>query len=51
MLLYMPTKVYSEKECIKNHAKEIASLGKKAMVVTGKHSARKCGDLQDMEDA
>lgn len=51
MLLYMPTKVYSEKECIKNHAKEIASLGKKAMVVTGKHSARKCGALQDMEDA
>ena len=51
MQLYMPTKVYSEKECIKNHAKEIASLGKKAMVVTGKHSARKCGALQDMEDA
>lgn len=50
MQLYMPTKVYSEKECIKNHAKEIVSFGKKAMVVTGKNSARKCGALQDMED-
>lgn len=50
MQLYMPTKVYSEKECIKNHAKEIASFGKKAMLVTGKNSARKCGALQDMED-
>lgn len=50
MLLYMPTKVYSEKECVKNHAKEIASFGKKAMVVTGKHSARKSGALQDIED-
>lgn len=50
MQLYMPTKVYSEKECVINHAKEIASLGKKAMLVTGKNSARKCGALQDVED-
>ncbi len=50
MLLYMPTKVYSEKDCVKNHAKEFASFGKKAMIVTGKHSARKSGALQDIED-
>lgn len=51
MLLYMPTKVYSEQECVKNHAKELASFGKRAMLVTGKHSARKSGALQDIEDA
>lgn len=50
MLLYMPTKVYSEQECVKNHAKEIAAFGKKAMIVTGKHSARKNGALQDITD-
>lgn len=51
MLLYMPTKVYSENNCVKNHGKELASFGKKAMIVTGKHSARKNGSLQDVEDA
>ncbi|MBQ3512269.1 MAG: iron-containing alcohol dehydrogenase, partial [Lachnospiraceae bacterium] len=50
MLLYMPTKVYSEKDCVKNHAKEFASFGKRAMVVTGKYSARKSGALQDIEE-
>lgn len=51
MLLYMPTKVYSESNCVKNHGKELASFGKKALLVTGKHSARKNGALQDVEDA
>lgn len=51
MLLYMPTKVYSEKECVKNHEKELAFFGKKAMIVTGKYSSRKNGALQDVEDA
>ena len=51
MLLYVPTKVYSETECVKNHAKELGSFGKKAMLVTGKHSARKSGAMQDVEEA
>ena len=51
MLLYMPTKVYSEKDCVKNHAKEFASFGKRAMVIMGKYSARINGALQDVEDA
>lgn len=50
MQLYMPTKVYSEQECIKNHAKELVSLGSKAMLVTGKHSSRANGSLADVED-
>ena len=48
MQLYMPTKVYSEENCVKNHAKELASFGTKAMIVTGRHSARRTGALQDV---
>lgn len=48
MLLFMPTKVYSENSCVKNHAKELASYGKKAMIVTGKHSAEANGSLADV---
>lgn len=48
MLLFMPTKVYSENNCVKNHGKELASYGKKAMIVTGKHSAEANGSLADV---
>lgn len=48
MLLFMPTKVYSEKDCVKNHGKELASYGKKALLVTGKHSAKENGSLADV---
>ena len=48
MQLYMPTKVYSEENCVINHAQEIATLGTKAMIVTGKHSAAKSGALRDV---
>lgn len=51
MKLYMPTKVYSETDCVKNHAKEIAALGTKALLVTGRHSAQQNGSLQDVIEA
>lgn len=51
MQFYMPTKLYSEVNCVKNHAKELTSFGEKAMIVTGKHSSRVNGSLQDVEDA
>ena len=51
MQLYMPTKVYSEEACVKNHAGELAALGTKAMIVTGKRSARLCGALADVTAA
>ena len=51
MQLYMPTKVFSEENCVMNHARELTSLGNKAMIVTGKHSAARCGALQDVLDA
>ena len=51
MQLYIPTKVYSENNCVASHAGELVSFGKKAMIVTGKHSARKTGALQDVVQA
>lgn len=50
MNLYMPTKIYSERNCVSNHGKEMISYGTKAMIVTGKNSSRKNGSLQDVED-
>ena len=29
MKLYMPTKVYNEKNCVENHSRELAALGQK----------------------
>ncbi len=47
----MPTKVYSEKNCVENHSRELAALGTKALVVTGKHSSRINGSLEDVTKA
>ena len=35
MKLYMPTKVYNEKGCVRQHSQELAALGTKALLVTG----------------
>lgn len=51
MRLFMPTNVYSEGNCVSNHAEELSSFGAKAMIVTGKHSALRSGALQDVTDA
>ena len=51
MQLYMPTKVYSEENCVVNHAAELRALGTKAMLVTGKHSAKATGALHDVLQA
>lgn len=37
MNFYMPTKVYQEWNAVANHAEEIASFGKKALIVTQWH--------------
>ena len=46
MNFYMPTKVYQEWNAVANHAEEIASFGKKALIVTGRHSSKQNGSLQ-----
>lgn len=51
MKIHMPTKVYSETDCIWNHRDEIAALGKRALIVTGRGSANKNGSLSDMKRA
>ena len=51
MNFYMPVKVYSEDNCVLNHAAELAALGKKALIVTGRSSARSCGAFYDVTAA
>ena len=48
MKYYNPTKTYVEKECVSNHTDEIASYGKKAIILTGSHSSKVNGSLDDI---
>lgn len=49
MMLFMPTIVFSERDCVKGHGNELALMGSKAMIVTGKQSSRVNGSLSDVE--
>lgn len=51
MKFYIPTKIYSEENCVMNHSGELAALGSKALIVTGKNSARRNGSLADVLSA
>ena len=51
MNFYMPVKTYSEQNCVLNHAAELAALGSRALIVTGKSSARRCGAFYDVTEA
>ena len=51
MQLYSPTRVYSEENCVISHSKELAALGRKAMIVTGRRSAVTTGALADVIQA
>nr|MCR4891145.1 iron-containing alcohol dehydrogenase [Lachnospiraceae bacterium] len=51
MTYYMPTRVFDEDNCVLNHADDLAALGKKAMLVTGRHSAAANGSLDDVKKA
>lgn len=51
MQIYMPTNVYSGSNCVMNHRKELAALGNKALLVTGRHSSQVNGSLEDVKNA
>ena len=48
---FMPTKIISGKDCIKNNAALFKSFGKKALIVTGTHSAKLNGSEADVISA
>jgi alcohol dehydrogenase len=50
MYFYIPTKVYSERDCVKKYQESWTALGSKALIVTGKSSAKN-GSLADVIDA
>ena len=45
----MPVNVIQEKECVKNNINIFKQAGTKALIVTGRHSAKACGALDDVE--
>ncbi|MBQ5310920.1 MAG: iron-containing alcohol dehydrogenase, partial [Oscillospiraceae bacterium] len=47
MRFFMPTKVYAQTGCVTAHAKEL-TLGRHALIVTGRHSSRINGSLDDV---
>lgn len=51
MRYYIPTKVFEERNCVLNHKKELAELGKRALIITGKSSSKKNGALSDLAEA
>ncbi|OWV15682.1 iron-containing alcohol dehydrogenase family protein [Fibrobacter sp. UWB3] len=50
MQFYVPTDIYVEKECVKNHAKDLLAVGKRALIVTGHSSAKANGSLNDVTE-
>lgn len=51
MKFYMPTQVYCERDCIMKHAGDLAGLGTRALIVTGRHSSKINGSLDDLTRA
>lgn len=48
MRFYVPTDIYVEKDCVKNHAQNLLAMGKRAFIMTGRSSAKKNGSLNDV---
>ncbi len=47
---YMPTKVIFEEGCLDTYQEQFTALGQKALIVTGKSSAKKSGALKDLTE-
>ena len=48
---YMPTRLFAEENAVIRHAGDLASFGKKALIVTGRHSAFSNGSYEDTTTA
>ena len=51
MFYKMPVLVYEEENCVLNHSRDIAKYGKKALIVSGKNSAKINGSYDDVTNA
>ncbi len=51
MELYIPTRLILEENCVTRHAALLKPFGRRAMLVTGRHSAQKSGALKDVTTA
>lgn len=51
MNFYIPTKIHVERNCVSNYKTELASLGTKALIVTGANSSKQNGSLKDVTEA
>jgi alcohol dehydrogenase class IV len=51
MAYFMPTRIVAGQRCLLDNHTLLAELGEKALIVTGKHSAKTNGSLSDAEKA
>ena len=51
MQFYLPTKVYLEDDCVSRHKDIFKTYGKRAFIVTGRHSSKVNGSLHDVTSA
>ena len=50
MRFFVPTDIYVEKDCVKNHAQNLLAVGKRTLIMTGRHSAAANGSLNDVTE-
>ncbi len=50
MQFYMPTKIFDGKEIIQEKGQLLREYGKRALIVTGRHSSKINGSLRDVEE-
>lgn len=51
MFFKLPVQVYEGENCVMNHSKEFAKLGSRALIVTGRYSAKINGSLVNVMEA
>ena len=50
MRFFVPTDIYVEKNCVKNHAKNLLATGRRAFIMSGHKSAALNGSLNDVAE-